>query len=109
MWAALGGDVEICRMLIEAGADIDAAGNRGNTALMFAAERGHAEVCRVLIEAGADPRARDCFGGLPDFGKDRAGYERLADEVAAEKEIARLQHTTTAPTDFTSTGPGDRL
>ena len=42
------------RLLLEAGADKDAATTTyGATALMSAAEEGHLEVVRLLIEAGA--------------------------------------------------------
>ena len=54
-------DVALARLLIEAGADVNAkddiqkSTNRyGGTALIPAAERGHVETVRTLIEAGVD-------------------------------------------------------
>jgi ankyrin repeat protein len=61
--AALGGSTEVCRMLIEAGAAVEAQDDQQETPLHVAAQEGHVEVCRVLIEAGAAveaPAARQC-------------------------------------------------
>jgi hypothetical protein len=41
--------------LIERGADLESADDRGCTALMHAAYAGHLEVVQALLEAGADP------------------------------------------------------
>lgn len=48
------GHTEVARLLIDAGAQVDAADSTGTTALMLAAWRGHAEYARLLIDAGAD-------------------------------------------------------
>lgn len=55
--AAAAGDVEICRILIEAGADLDAPSGLGvrTTALHRALLSNNAECVRMLLEAGADP------------------------------------------------------
>ena len=46
-------NLEIVRMLIEAGADINKLTNDGRTPLRFAA-MGHPEATKILIDAGAD-------------------------------------------------------
>ena len=47
--------LEVVRLLLEAGADKDAATTTyGATALMSAAEEGHLEVVRLLLEADKD-------------------------------------------------------
>ena len=51
------GHLEVVRLLLEAGADKDAATQPGATALMFVAKNGHLEVVRLLLEAGADKDA----------------------------------------------------
>ncbi|GIJ82160.1 hypothetical protein Asppvi_000665 [Aspergillus pseudoviridinutans] len=56
--AATVGDIEICRILIEAGADLDAlSGPTGmrSTALYRASKNNNTECARMLLEAGADP------------------------------------------------------
>jgi ankyrin repeat protein len=47
------GDAELARKLLDAGADINALDEHGQTALMNAAHKGHLEVVRLLVERGA--------------------------------------------------------
>jgi ankyrin repeat protein len=56
-WTARRGDEEATRMLLEAGADVNAVDERGESVLHAAAERGTAEVVRLLLEYGADATA----------------------------------------------------
>ncbi|MYA36262.1 MAG: ankyrin repeat domain-containing protein, partial [Gammaproteobacteria bacterium] len=51
--AAMSGDADAVRALIEAGADVEARRN-DRTPIFFAAVFGHADAVRALIEAGAD-------------------------------------------------------
>jgi uncharacterized protein len=51
--AAEGGDVEIVKLLIEKGADVNAKNVDGVTALMFAAGEGRLEAVKLLIEKGS--------------------------------------------------------
>ena len=69
MWAAGHEDgvgaaaaVAVAALLIERGAAIDAADNRGRTALMIAAERGDAIAVEALVMRGADRALRDKAG-----------------------------------------------
>ena len=56
-WAVRNGHSDVVRLLLEAGADKDAATEDGGRALLFAAENGHLDVVRLLVEAGADKDA----------------------------------------------------
>jgi len=49
---------ELLRMLIAAGADVEARGLNDGTALHFACWYDDAEAVRILLDAGADPQAR---------------------------------------------------
>jgi len=57
LWtAAEGGDVRTARLLLQAGADVDAAKkSTGNTALYMAVQNGHGAVLALLLGRGADP------------------------------------------------------
>lgn len=76
-YPALGDNVEIVRILYDAGADVN-AGEGGNTSLHGAAIRGHTDVIRWLLDHDANPYAVDYDGKTP---RDRAqdnGHEAAA-------------------------------
>jgi ankyrin repeat protein len=52
--AAAAGDVEALHAALADGADVNARGEFGDSALNFAAERGHGGIVDLLIAAGAD-------------------------------------------------------
>jgi len=58
------GNIRIVRMLIEAGADVNAA-DRWRTPLTCAAEKGFDQIVELLLDAGADPSVRDPKGCTP--------------------------------------------
>ena len=60
--AAKNGRTDEVRNLLDAGAEVNAEGEHGETALMWATENGHFEVGRVLLNAGADVNARSEAG-----------------------------------------------
>lgn len=69
MWAAGHVDgvaepdgVATVAMLLDGGARVDAADNRGRTALMIAAERGHPAIAKLLLARGANAALRDKDG-----------------------------------------------
>ena len=53
--------------LIDAGADINAKGKHGRTALHQALQLGHHEVSALLLKRGADPTLADDFGMTPEM------------------------------------------
>ena len=57
---------EVVRMLVQAGADVNACGGvTRTTALHMAARRGYAEIARALLDCGAAIEARDSKGDTP--------------------------------------------
>uniref|UniRef100_UPI00109BD049 ankyrin repeat domain-containing protein n=1 Tax=Microbacterium sp. K35 TaxID=2305440 RepID=UPI00109BD049 len=57
--AAARGDAADVRVALDAGADIEARGEGGMTALVAATKANHVEAARALISAGADVNAKD--------------------------------------------------
>jgi ankyrin repeat protein len=53
--AATGDHADIVAAIIAAGADVDAQGTMGGTALMWAVFEGSRDAARALLESGADP------------------------------------------------------
>jgi ankyrin repeat protein len=89
-FAAHRGHLEVVRLLLDAGAEIDAReGVSATTALHWAAEGGHADVAGLLLDRGADLEAIDTWYGLAPLGwttvaccaperhRDRPGTTRL--------------------------------
>ena len=59
LFAARRGDIASARLLVEAGADVDAAAASGTSPLVVAAHSGHGALGAFLLSAGADPGAAD--------------------------------------------------
>ncbi|WP_257254281.1 ankyrin repeat domain-containing protein, partial [Endozoicomonas sp. SESOKO3] len=55
--AAREGHTDIVQLLIEAGADLNAALPNGASPLFIAARKGHTDIVKLLIEAGAELNA----------------------------------------------------
>src|SRR5262245_32875977 len=80
--AAVWGDCEAIRILIEAGARIDQRGEHGFTPLMEAVAQGHRDAVFLLIDLGAGAERND-DGDLPSGYARVAGDEELAKFLAA--------------------------
>jgi ankyrin repeat protein len=59
------GNQSAVTLLLDAGADIDAINEEGNTALHHALQMGHFDVARLLIGRRADQSLRNDAGKLP--------------------------------------------
>lgn len=65
-WAARYGETDLAAVLIDAGANLEAATRIGDhRPLHVAARHGHADITRILLEAGANAGARTTNGTLP--------------------------------------------
>jgi ankyrin repeat protein len=65
MTAALHGHLDICRLLIDKGAQMEAKGRSGDSPLHYAAWEGSIEVVRDLCDRGADIEASNQDGCRP--------------------------------------------
>jgi len=89
--AAAGRHIEVCRVLIAAGADVNATQRHGFTPLHAAAQHGDVELVELLLSAGADPSAVTDDGASPADIADGEGHVDVARrlrEVAAERAEA---------------------
>ncbi|KAK5995175.1 Ankyrin repeat domain-containing protein 50 [Cladobotryum mycophilum] len=67
MCAVKTGNWAVSKLLLDAGANIEAKDDGGATPLVWAAESGKDAVVRLLIDAGANVKARDDDGNTPLF------------------------------------------
>jgi len=59
------GNTEMCRILIDAGANPDRQDSLGETALHKASSHAYLEIIEFLLTSGADPTVREMCGELP--------------------------------------------
>ena len=57
-----GGSLEMARLFVENGADVNAAISTGATLLHCAAQKGNVKIVELLISKGADVNTRDQWG-----------------------------------------------
>ena len=76
--AASGRHHEVCRLLIAAGADVNATQRHGFTPLHAAAQHGDAELVELFLSAGADPTAVTDAGATPADTAEAAGHVDVA-------------------------------
>lgn len=85
MWAAghsndvpLQDGVKLVAWMLDQGPHLDAADNRGQTAVMIAAGRGHTDIVRLLKNAGADLTLKDKQGRVASMlADDQSTHEVL--------------------------------
>ncbi len=63
--ACTSGSLEIVRILLQAGASVHIANQKGHTALSEACYHGHSEIVKELVLAGAAIDVRSTFGSTP--------------------------------------------
>ena len=100
LFAARQGNLATARLLVEAGAGVDAAAASGTTPLVVAAHSGHGELAAYLLDAGADP---DAAG---------AGYSALhAAVLRGDRTLvaALLEHGADPDTVMTRGSPARRV
>ncbi len=81
--AVAGGDEAVAAMLVEAGADVNAAQDGGYTPLMGAAQNGLAATVALLLAEGADPKALNEDVLTAADLAERAGHAEIAASLRA--------------------------
>jgi hypothetical protein len=85
--AAYNGRLDICRLLIDKGADIEAKSSDGVNPLNSAAgQGGHIEIVRLLCDRGADIEARDNGGWRP------LHYAAINGHISIVKELIEVRN-----------------
>ena len=79
--AAAGRHLEVCRILVAGGADVNAAQNSGYTPLHEAAQHGDIELVELFLSAGADPSTRMDNGQTPAETADASGHPDVAARI----------------------------
>ena len=79
--AAAGRHIEVCRVLLAAGADVNATQHGGFTPLHEAAQHGDVEMVELFLSAGADPTVTVTDGGGPADLAEAAGHPDVADRL----------------------------
>jgi ankyrin repeat protein len=80
--AAAGSHIGVARLLVAAGADVNATQRHGYTPLHAAAQNGNGEMTELLLDAGADPTARTDDGQSPGDLAKAAGHSVLVARLA---------------------------
>jgi ankyrin repeat protein len=94
--AAMNGDVEAVRALLQEGADVNAPQGDGMTALHWAAEAGSVEMVGMLLYAGANVEGVTRLGGYTPL--------HLASKAGKDRVVARLLEAGADPSAYTTTG-----
>jgi len=83
-WACKTGKKMLAKLLIQAGANIEAKDNDGLTPLICASDLGYKEIVKLLIQAGANIEAKDSDGFTPLICAADQRYEEII-ELLLEK------------------------
>jgi ankyrin repeat protein len=81
--AAAGRHIEVCRVLLAAGADVNATQHGGYTPLHEAAQHGDVEMTELFLSAGADAGLTTDAGETPADLAAAAGHADLAGRIRA--------------------------
>lgn len=86
--AAVKGDAQAVKLLLDRGADVNAKDSDGRTALTEAAFYGHAEVVKVLLAGGADIFAKKNDGQTVTAMA--AGHKDIAEMIDREMRLLEI-------------------
>lgn len=90
--AALQGNADVVKMLIESGVDPNTRGDCGRwTLLHVSAGQGHGRLVELLLSARADPECRDADGRTPLEWADQAGHSNVVTVIRQRMCLSALE------------------
>ncbi len=98
--AARLGDADVTRALLEAGAELNAPAEGGETALAVAASNGWLDVVRILLDAGADPDVKDADGQSAIVLAAEDGFREIVELLAPRVKGRQARQATRALDEF---------
>lgn len=108
--AARIGDEEVCKLLIDAGADVEAEFEfNGARPLAVAVFHANEDVCKLLIDAGADYHAKNSRGASAADAGRRKGLRLLHEEILAYLASKEDRELFEASSPATASGPARGL
>ena len=81
--AALKGHLDIVKLLIDHGAEVNVRAENGDTPLHDASENGHLSVVKLLLERGADPKIENADGLTPVD----VSYDKVLDHFESKLDL----------------------
>jgi len=91
--AAENGRIEVVRLLLEKGADVNKHNEGGETPLHYATRGGHIEAMTILLDHGADVSAKGTGCGTPLQWAARSGQTKAAELLLAHDADINQQGT----------------
>lgn len=85
--ASINGDVNIAKILIEKGAEIDLKNDKGNTPLILAAYNNHLGMVKYLIQKKADVKSTNSFGLNALMYASQNGYINVVKYLIKNKKV----------------------
>jgi ankyrin repeat protein len=86
-WAAFEGHIDIVKLLLERGADIEAKGTHDRTALGWAAQAGKPDIAALLMEKGAAAGVMDENGFTPLMLAHAGDFHGIAEMIAEYQDV----------------------
>jgi len=109
-WASLIGNVEIARILLAGGADVNGKSRDGGGPLSGAAFMGRADVCELLINNGGDPKQKNAKGEDPlvPTTADAGTTQFIAGLLKLDYDFAKVQAGRAKCVELLKNGTGAR-
>jgi len=87
MIAARNGHLDVCRLLLDKGAQVEAKSGGGWTPLHWASRQGHVEIVRLLCDRGADIEACSKSGYRPLHWAALRGHFSVVKELIENRSV----------------------